>query len=252
MSARGVVVLPPSPALRSPDIRNKVSRYPRLFPRASRRRARREGTMPTLPLTERAAMARRVAGSRVSSVLSGVRPGQRAGVAVRSAATIPARTSGGRLAHDATRRARSASGGAWPPPAFGRDVGGTGPPGWPPVRARPALRFGPGAARAAPGAARCSESAYSPGDSAGAWGFDSPRLHSPKMRSPAHPRALPRNHRTFSHWPRRSFGARARPFASIPLRAAPLCAPLPLRPPVRSRGRRVRQGCCWRRAARSR
>lgn len=31
---------------------------PRLFPRASHRRARREGTMPTLPPTERAAMAR--------------------------------------------------------------------------------------------------------------------------------------------------------------------------------------------------
>ncbi|MFN7375163.1 MAG: hypothetical protein ACK5VC_06205 [bacterium] len=89
--------------------------------------------MPPLPPTERAAMARRVAASRVSSVLSGVGRGQRASVAVPSAATIPARTSGGRLA--------------------------------------------PGAARAAPGAARSSESAYSPGDSAGAWAFDSPRLY---------------------------------------------------------------------------
>lgn len=137
--------------------------------------------MPTLPPTERAAMARRVAAWRVSSVLSGVGRGQRAGVAVRIAATIPARTSGGRLAHPphaATRRARSASGGAWPPLAFGRDVGGTGPPVGPPVRPRPAPRFGPGAACAAPGAARPSESAYSPGDSASARGFDSPRLHS--------------------------------------------------------------------------
>jgi hypothetical protein len=133
--------------------------------------------MPTLPLTERTAMAYCDAASQVSSVLSGVGRGQRAAVAVRSAATIPARTSGGKLAHDATRRARSASGGAWPPPAFGRDVGGTGPPVWPPVRPRPASRLAPGAYRAAPGAARCSESAYSPGDSAGAWGFDSPRLH---------------------------------------------------------------------------
>lgn len=133
--------------------------------------------MPTLPPTERTAMARLIAVSRVSSVLSGVGRGQRAGVAVCSAATIPARTSGGRLAHDATRRARSASGGAWSPPAFGRDVGGTGPPVGPPVRPRPAPRLAPGAARAAPGAARSSESAYSPGDSASARGFDSPRLH---------------------------------------------------------------------------
>ena len=133
--------------------------------------------MPPLPPTERAAIARCIAASRVSSVLSGVRLGQRAGVAVSSAATIPARTSGGRLAHAATRRARSASGGAWPPPAFGRDVGGTGPPVGPPVRPRPAPRFAPGAASAAPGAARASESAYSPGDSESARGFDSPRLH---------------------------------------------------------------------------
>lgn len=112
-----------------------------------------------LPPTERAAMARRVAASWVSSVLSGVGRGQRPGVAMPSAATIPARTSGGRLAHAATRRARSVSGGALP------------------VRPRPAPRLAPGAGRAAPGAARCSESAYSPGDSAGAWGFNSPRLH---------------------------------------------------------------------------
>lgn len=138
--------------------------------------------MPTLPPTERAAMACRVAASRVSSVLSGVERGQRPGVAMPSAATIPARTSGGRLAHAATRRARSASGGAWSPPAFGRDVEGTGPPVGPPVRPRPAPRFAPGAARAAPGAARSSESAYSPGDSASAWGFDSPRLHSELRR----------------------------------------------------------------------
>lgn len=134
--------------------------------------------MPTLPLTERAAMARGIAASRVSSVLSGVRPGQRTGVAVRSAATIPARTSGGRLAHAATKQARSASGGAWPPPASGRDAGGTGPRAGPPVRPRPAPRLAPGAVSAAPGAARSSESAYSPGDSASARGFDSPRLHS--------------------------------------------------------------------------
>ncbi len=142
--------------------------------------------MPTLPLTERAAMARRIAASRVSSVLSGVGRGQRAAVAVRSAAMIPVRTSGGRLAHDATSRARSASGGALPPSAVGRDVGGTDPPVGPPVRPRPAPRLAPGAARAAPGAARCSESAYSPGDSASARGFDSPRLHS----SDPPPRAL--------------------------------------------------------------
>lgn len=55
--------------------------------------------MPTLPPTERVAMACRVAASRVSSVLSGVGRGQRVGMAVRSAVTIPARTSGGRLAH---------------------------------------------------------------------------------------------------------------------------------------------------------
>lgn len=115
---------------------------------------------PTLPPTERAAMALRVAGSRVSSVLSGIGRDQRPGVASPSAATIPARTSGRRLAHAATRRARSASGGQLP---AGR---------------RPAPRLAPGAACAAPGAARCSESAYSPGDSASAWGFDSPRLHS--------------------------------------------------------------------------
>lgn len=160
-----------------PPVQNKLSRYSRLFPRASRRRARREGTMPTLPPTERAAMACLVAASRVSSVLSGVGRGQRAGLAVRSAATIPARTSGGRLAHDATSRARSASGGTWPPPAFGRDVGGTGPPVGPPVRPRPAPRLALGAASAAPGAARPSESAHSPGDSASARGFNSPRLH---------------------------------------------------------------------------
>lgn len=65
--------------------------------------------MPPLPPTERAAIARRVPGSGVSSVLSGVGRGQRVGVAVPSAATIPARTSGGRLAHDAMSRARSAS-----------------------------------------------------------------------------------------------------------------------------------------------
>ncbi len=162
-------------------IRNKVCLSPWLFPRASRRRSRREGTMPMLPPTERAAMARRVAASRVSSVLSGVGRGQRAGVGVPSAETIPARTSGGRLAHAATRRARSVSGGALPPPAFGRDVGGTGPPGGSPVRPRPAPRLAPGAASAAPGAARSSKSAYSPGDSASARGFDSPRLHSLKI-----------------------------------------------------------------------
>ncbi len=134
--------------------------------------------MPTRPPAERAAMAHRVAASRVSSVLSGVGRGQRAGMAVPSAATIPARTSGGRLAHAATRRARSASGGAWLPPAIGRAVGGTAPRVGSPVRSRPAPRFGPGAASAAPGAARSSESAYSPGDSASARGFDSPRLHS--------------------------------------------------------------------------
>lgn len=89
----------------------------------------------------------------------GRRGGQRAGVTERIAATIPARTSGARLAHAATRRARSASGGALP------------------VGPRPAPRFGSGAARAAPGAARPSESAYSPGDSASARGFESPRLH---------------------------------------------------------------------------
>lgn len=166
-----------------PDVRNKVSRYPQLFPRASHRSPRREGTKPTLPPTERAAMARRVAALGVSSVLSGVGRGQRAGVAAPSAVTIPARTSGGRLAHDATSRARSASGGAWPPPAFGRDVGGTGPPVGPPVRPRPAPRFGPGAASAAPGAARSSESAYSPGDSASARGFDSARASRPAHRT---------------------------------------------------------------------
>ena len=148
------------------DKSNKLCLPVQLFPRASQQRARREGTMPPMPPTERAAMARRVAASVVSSVLSDVRRGQRARVALLSAATIPARTSGGRLAHAATRRARSASVGTWPPPAFGRDVGGTAP------------RLAPGADRAAPGAARSSESAYSPGDSAGAWGFNSPRLHS--------------------------------------------------------------------------
>lgn len=134
--------------------------------------------MPTLPLTERPAMALRVAGSRVSSVLSGVGRDQRPGVAAPSAATIPARTSGDRMAHAATRRARSVSGGALPHPAFGRDVGGTGPPVGPPVRPRPAPRLAPGAACAAPGAARSWESAYSSGDSISARGFDSPRLHS--------------------------------------------------------------------------
>ncbi|NUQ52329.1 MAG: hypothetical protein HUU19_06480 [Phycisphaerales bacterium] len=68
--------------------------------------------MPTVPPTERAAMARRIAAWRDSSVLSGVGRSQRAGVAVRSAATIPARTSWGRLAHAATSWSRSASGGA--------------------------------------------------------------------------------------------------------------------------------------------
>lgn len=163
-------------------LQNKLCLSPRLFPRASPRRARREGTMPPMPLTERAAMALRVAGSRVSSVLSGVGRDQRPGVAARSAATIPARTSGGRFAHAATRRARSVSGGALPPPAFGRDVGGTGPPVGPPARPRPAPRLAPGAACAAPGAARPSESAYSSGDSASARGFDSPRLHWRSLR----------------------------------------------------------------------
>jgi len=123
-------------------------------------------------------LPRRGIGGFVSSVgRRGLGRGQRSGVAVPSAATIPARTSGGSLAHAATSRARSASDGAWPTPASGHDVGWTGPPAGPPVRPRPAPRFAPGAARAAPGAARCSESAYSPGDSASARGFDSPRLH---------------------------------------------------------------------------
>ncbi len=173
---------------RRPDRRNKLSHSPHLFPRASHGNSAREDPLASgLPnaagrsspslRTQRAAMARGIAASRVSSVLSGVGRGQWAGVAVRIAATIPARTSAGRLAHAATRRARSASGGAWPPPAFGRDVDGTGPPVGPPVRPRPAPRLAPGAVSAAPGAARPSESAYSPGDSASARGFDSPRLH---------------------------------------------------------------------------
>lgn len=172
-----------------PDNRNKLSRFPRLFPQSSPPRARREGTVPPLPPTERGAMARRVAASRISSVLSGVGRGQRAGVAVRSTATIPARTSGGRLAHPthaATRRARSASGGAWPPrrppttwaelrPASGR-----------PFDRVLRLVSPPGAARAAHGAARPSESAYSLGDSASARGFNSPGLFSfPACQSPS-------------------------------------------------------------------
>jgi hypothetical protein len=103
--------------------------------------------MPTLPPTERAKMARRVAGSRVSSVLSGVGRGQRVGVAVRSAATIPARTSGGRLAHAATSWARSASGVArFAPgvrPRRGRDCAPGGASRWPPSCASFGPRCGP-------------------------------------------------------------------------------------------------------------
>jgi hypothetical protein len=136
-------------------------------------------------------MARCVMTSRVSASLTRVGRGQRVGVAAPSAATIPTRTSGGGLAYAATRRVRSASGGAWSLPTFERDSGGTGPPAGPPVRPRPASRSTRSAARAALGAARSWGSAHSPRDFASARGFNSP----PRCRRTARSHGGRRTHR---------------------------------------------------------
>lgn len=139
------------------DSQKKVCLPLPLFPRASAFDLDREGTITPDPPTEQAAMARRVVGSGDSSVSSGVSRDQRSGVAARSAAMIPSRTSGGRLAHAATSLARSASGGALPQCAPGRDVGETRSPVGPSVGPVPAPSVARGADRAAPGAARFAE-----------------------------------------------------------------------------------------------